>query len=135
MIVAYIITVIIINICRRSNPYKADRWFKKLQLVSSALFSLGHGGNDSQKVMGIISAALLVYSTHLASIGQVPPDWAVVKQVAGAGGQIEDRSYSKLGSDSLLQRHRFWNHDGRMENRKNHGHQDHESNPTGRRKC
>jgi len=61
MIMAYFITVIIINICRYANPSKAEWWFKKLQLVSSALFSLGHGGNDAQKVMGIIAAAIIVY--------------------------------------------------------------------------
>lgn len=61
MIMAYFITVIIVNICRYANPSKAEWWFKKLQLVSSALFSLGHGGNDAQKVMGIIAAAVIVY--------------------------------------------------------------------------
>jgi len=61
MIMAYFITVIIINICRHANPSRAEWWFKKLQLVSSALFSLGHGGNDAQKVMGIIAAAIIVY--------------------------------------------------------------------------
>lgn len=61
MVMAYIITVIIVNICRYANPSKAEWWFKKLQLVSSALFSLGHGGNDAQKVMGIIAAAIIVY--------------------------------------------------------------------------
>lgn len=61
MVAAYIITVIIVNICRHANPSRADWWFKKLQLVSSALFSLGHGGNDAQKVMGIIAAAVIVY--------------------------------------------------------------------------
>ncbi len=61
MIMAFIITVFIVNICRRSNPYKADSWFRRLQLVSSALFSLGHGGNDAQKVMGIIGAAVIFY--------------------------------------------------------------------------
>lgn len=61
MVMAYIITVIIVNICRYANPSRAEWWFKKLQLVSSALFSLGHGGNDAQKVMGIIAAAIIVY--------------------------------------------------------------------------
>lgn len=61
MIMAYVITVIIVNICRYANPSRAEWWFKKLQLVSSALFSLGHGGNDAQKVMGIIAAAIIVY--------------------------------------------------------------------------
>ncbi|MCG2611483.1 inorganic phosphate transporter [Flavobacterium sp. SM15] len=65
MIMAYLITILILNICRKANPHKADKWFKKLQLVSSALFSLGHGGNDAQKVMGIIGAAVICYKMKL----------------------------------------------------------------------
>src|ERR1700730_13390186 len=61
MIIALIITISIVNICRKANPYKADNWFRRLQLISSALFSLGHGGNDAQKVMGIIGAAMIFY--------------------------------------------------------------------------
>jgi PiT family inorganic phosphate transporter len=59
MVIAFFISVMILWICRRANPYRAESWFKKLQLVSSAAFSLGHGGNDSQKVMGIIGAAII----------------------------------------------------------------------------
>ena len=59
MIIALLITILIVNLCKRANPYKADSWFRRLQLVSSALFSLGHGGNDAQKVMGIIGAAVI----------------------------------------------------------------------------
>lgn len=54
-----IITIIILHICKKANPHKADMWFKRLQLLSSALFSIGHGLNDSQKVMGIIGAAVI----------------------------------------------------------------------------
>ncbi len=61
MVIAFIITLLIVNICRRANPYKADSWFRRLQLVSSGLFSLGHGSNDAQKVMGIIGAAMIFY--------------------------------------------------------------------------
>ncbi len=43
----------------RLNAHRANQWFKRLQLVSSAAFSIGHGGNDAQKVMGIIMAALI----------------------------------------------------------------------------
>jgi len=68
MIVAYVITVIIINICRKANPYKADSWFRRLQLVSSALFSIGHGGNDAQKVMGIIGAAYIYYEKQTTGV-------------------------------------------------------------------
>jgi PiT family inorganic phosphate transporter len=71
MIIAFLITVIIVNICRNAVPYKADKWFRRLQLVSSALFSLGHGGNDAQKVMGIIAVAM-VAAGQLDDIRNVP---------------------------------------------------------------
>lgn len=61
MIIAYIFTIIVLNIFKNYMPAKAEKWFKKLQLVSSALFSLGHGANDAQKVMGIIGAAVICY--------------------------------------------------------------------------
>jgi PiT family inorganic phosphate transporter len=50
------------------NANKANLWFKKLQLVSSAAFSIGHGGNDAQKVMGIIMAALIAYNPAVYSL-------------------------------------------------------------------
>jgi inorganic phosphate transporter, PiT family len=65
MLIAYLLTVLIIHICKRSVPSKAERWFKRLQLVSSAAFSIGHGGSDSQKVMGIIAAALIVFNSYM----------------------------------------------------------------------
>jgi len=67
MFIAFIITILIVHLFKRSNPHKAEKWFKRLQLLSSAAFSLGHGGNDAQKVMGIIGAAIIYYE---ASIGQ-----------------------------------------------------------------
>lgn len=65
LLIAWLITLFILWTWRRVSPRKADYWFKKLQLVSSALFSLGHGGNDAQKVMGIIGAALIYYETKV----------------------------------------------------------------------
>ncbi len=65
MIIAWLITIFILWTWRKVSPRKADYWFRKLQLVSSALFSLGHGGNDAQKVMGIIGAALIFYETKV----------------------------------------------------------------------
>jgi PiT family inorganic phosphate transporter len=59
MIAALILTVGVLNLCKKANPHKAETWFKRLQLVSSALFSIGHGLNDSQKVIGIIAAAMI----------------------------------------------------------------------------
>ncbi len=76
MIISYLISILMLHICKRYNPFKLNRIFKPLQLFSSALFSVGHGGNDAQKVMGIISAALIVYFKGVdpASI----PDWATI---------------------------------------------------------
>ncbi|CAD7799233.1 Low-affinity inorganic phosphate transporter 1 [Chryseobacterium aquaeductus] len=65
MVISIIITLIIVHLYKRSNPHKADKSFKRLQLVSSALFSLGHGLNDAQKVMGIIGAALIYYHVNM----------------------------------------------------------------------
>jgi PiT family inorganic phosphate transporter len=48
---------------RRSTPRRVDRWFRRLQLVSAALYSLGHGGNDAQKTMGIIWMLLITAGT------------------------------------------------------------------------
>ena len=45
--------------CRRTTPGKVDGWFRRLQLVSAALFSLNHGANAAQKTMGIITGVLL----------------------------------------------------------------------------
>jgi inorganic phosphate transporter, PiT family len=55
----------------RLNANSANKWFKRLQLVSSAAFSIGHGGNDAQKVMGIITAALIANGT-IATFEQMP---------------------------------------------------------------
>jgi len=59
MVVSSILTILIQWICRKANPHKANKWFKRLQLASSGFFSIGFGLNDSQKVMGIIAAAMI----------------------------------------------------------------------------
>lgn len=73
MLIAFILAILIVQLCKRANPFKAERWFKRLQLISSAAFSIGHGGNDAQKVMGLIGAAMVAtnYIPDLKSI----PDW------------------------------------------------------------
>jgi len=87
MLISYLITVIILWTCRKVNPHHANKWFKRLQLVSSGAFSLGHGGSDSQKVVGIISAAMMVYIVHLNSLGIAIPSWAHVTQTVDALGK------------------------------------------------
>lgn len=64
---AILLTIFVYKICRKANPHRANVWFRHLQLVSSALFSIGHGLNDSQKVMGIIAAAMI--AAHPLGLG------------------------------------------------------------------
>ncbi len=58
------------------NAHRSNLWFKKLQLVSSAAFSIGHGGNDAQKVMGIITAALIA-GGQIGSFEEMP-NWVPI---------------------------------------------------------
>ena len=64
-------------ICRRTRPNKVDKWFRRLQLVSAGAYSLGHGGNDAQKTIGIIW--LLLIATGYSSAGESsPPLWTII---------------------------------------------------------
>ncbi len=65
------------------NAYRANQWFKRLQLISSAAFSIGHGGNDAQKVMGIITAALIA-GGNIADFKDMPP-WVPIACYAAIG--------------------------------------------------
>ena len=58
MIIGFFFTCLIMRICKNANKKKTDKIFNKLQLVSSAAFSLGHGANDAQKTIGLISIML-----------------------------------------------------------------------------
>jgi PiT family inorganic phosphate transporter len=79
MFISLIFSYIVLYACRNVSHLRAEVWFKRLQLVSSALFSTGHGLNDSQKVMGIIAAAMI--AAHPLGIGlgvqtiDDVPDW------------------------------------------------------------
>lgn len=62
------------------SPGRVDRWFRRLQLLSAAAYSLGHGGNDAQKTMGIIATALVAGGyLQLGRDGQLPiPLWVIL---------------------------------------------------------
>ena len=64
-------------ICRRATPSKVDRWFRRLQLVSAGAYSLGHGGNDAQKTIGIIWM-LLIATGYTSASAALPPTWTIV---------------------------------------------------------
>jgi PiT family inorganic phosphate transporter len=69
--------VLVAWIFRRSRPLKVDKWFRRLQLVSAGAYSLGHGGNDAQKTIGIIWM-LLIATGYANAADTAPPTWAVI---------------------------------------------------------
>ncbi|MGJ7553474.1 anion permease [Variovorax sp. RB2P76] len=62
---------------RRATPSRVDRWFRRLQLVSAGAYSLGHGGNDAQKTIGIIWM-LLIATGYASASDAAPPLWTIV---------------------------------------------------------
>jgi PiT family inorganic phosphate transporter len=106
MVLSYFISIILLWSSRRANPYKMNSWFRRVQLLSSALFSIGHGGNDAQKVMGIIAAAMMVYVAKSGVDSNNIPHWMHVTIV---GGKIKDiphwvvmACYTSMGLGTLL---------------------------------
>ena len=77
MLLGGLIMVAVSWICLRSAPRKVDRWFRRLQLVSSAAYSIGHGSNDAQKTMGIIWL-LLISAGVTSTDAAMPPNWVIV---------------------------------------------------------
>ena len=64
-------------IFRRMAPSRIDRWFRRLQLLSAAAYSLGHGGNDAQKTIGIIWM-LLIAAHATPAVSDSPPIWVII---------------------------------------------------------
>src|SRR5213595_3378692 len=94
LVVAVAVTILTSWIVRRQRPLKVDRWFRRLQLLSAASYSLGHGTNDAQKGMGIITTALVagglmktydvpywvILCCHLAMAGgTMSGGWRIIK--------------------------------------------------------
>ncbi len=73
---------------RKTTPSRVDSWFRRLQLVSAGAYSLGHGGNDAQKTIGIIW--LLLIATGYAATGdKAPPYWVIIScYIAIAAGTM-----------------------------------------------
>jgi inorganic phosphate transporter, PiT family len=69
--------VLVAWIFRHTRPLKVDKWFRRLQLISAGAYSLGHGGNDAQKTIGIIWM-LLIATGYANASDPSPPSWAVV---------------------------------------------------------
>jgi len=73
LFLGYLVTIAILHICKNSKPATSERWFKRLQLVSSAALSYAHGGNDAQKVMGILYVTMI--TAHITKAGSPMPHW------------------------------------------------------------
>ncbi len=71
-----LLMVVVAHLFRRASPLRVDNWFRRLQLVSAGLYSLGHGGNDAQKTIGIIWM-LLIATGHSAVDDSLPPLWVI----------------------------------------------------------
>ncbi len=83
MLVSILVTIITSWIVRKQRPQKVDKWFRRLQLLSAAGYSLGHGTNDAQKGMGIITAALVVGGLLR---GNHVPYWVIICCHLAMGG-------------------------------------------------
>jgi len=69
--IGILVMAFVLHIAKNVRPYAADKWFRRTQLASSALLSVGHGLNDAQKVMGIIAAAVMSYNVTASDV----PGW------------------------------------------------------------
>ncbi len=80
--------VLVAHLFRRATPSRVDRWFRRLQLISAGAYSLGHGGNDAQKTIGIIWM-LLIATGYVAVGDKSPPNWVIIScYTAIAGGTM-----------------------------------------------
>ena len=79
LVLAFVIMVGILWIFQGTSPGRVDKWFRRLQLLSAAAYSLGHGGNDAQKTMGIIAGALVAGGYLNLVNGALPiPLWVIL---------------------------------------------------------
>ncbi len=72
-----LLMVLVAWVCRRTSPLRVDNWFRRLQLVSAGAYSIGHGGNDAQKTIGIIWM-LLIGTGYSAATDAAPPTWVIL---------------------------------------------------------
>ena len=83
MLLGSLMMLVVSWTCRKATPRSVDSWFRRLQLVSASLYSLGHGGNDAQKTMGIIW--MLLIASGLSKSTDPLPMWVVISCYAAIG--------------------------------------------------
>ena len=106
LVLAYLLMVAIFWMFRNATPAKMDKWFRKLQLVSAAIFSWSHGTNDAQKTMGIIAGVLytsgylsafhvpiwVIFSAHAAiALGTLSGGWRIVHTMGSRLTKLKPR--------------------------------------------
>lgn len=97
MVSGVLINIIILWVSRKSNPHKANVWFKRLQLLSSAMLSIGHGLNDSQKVMGIIAASLIAFTAKYPDV----PHWLQLTDIQNIKDWVPFSCFTMIGLGTL----------------------------------
>jgi len=120
MLLGLIFGVIVYNLASRSTPSKVDHLFRKGQLISAAAYSLGHGGNDAQKTMGIIAGLLfsagylgtefhvplwIVLACHgTIALGTMSGGWRIVKTMGNKLSKLRpvDGFCAELGASVVL---------------------------------
>jgi len=118
LLLAMIIGVIVYNLVAKQTPARVDHWFRKGQLLSAAAYSLGHGGNDAQKTMGIMAGLLysagylqtfevplwIVLSAHGAiALGTMSGGWRIVKTMGDKLSKLRPvDGFCAEGSASLV---------------------------------
>jgi inorganic phosphate transporter, PiT family len=107
LLCAYFLITLVYWLFRRSTPSRMDTWFRKLQLISAAMFSLSHGSNDAQKTAGMIAGVL--YTSKLIKVFEVPAwvlfaaysaialgtlsgGWRIVRTMGGRLTRLKPRS-------------------------------------------
>lgn len=106
MVLGYLLMIIVYWLFRNSTPKYMDFWFRRLQLVSAALFSYSHGANDAQKTMGIMTSVLLaagylkefhvqpwvIFSAHLAiALGTMTGGWRIIHTMGAKLTRLKPR--------------------------------------------
>jgi PiT family inorganic phosphate transporter len=107
LVAAYLLMIVVYWLFRKSTPSKMDRYFRKLQLLSAAAFSLSHGSNDAQKTAGIITSVLftsrylktfevpfwVLMAAHAAiALGTMSGGWRIVRTMGGRLTRLKPRS-------------------------------------------
>ncbi len=101
LVLGFLMMSLMLWVFKRSNPFKTEKLFHGMQLLSSAIFSLGHGGNDAQKTMGII--AILLYSGGFLGTEFYIPTWVIFAcySTISLGTLIGGRKVIKTLGDGL----------------------------------